>query len=140
MPGASRSSSSSAEEASSSSGRAGPTREERRDEPLPDGGSAADTGRAGGTGNAGPEEGAPRRNEPKLKERPSMVKTKEKGTHNVTSPAGGDPRKDRDPEKAVRVKERKERRDPVGEKWKTGFAEKSARISKQSCGRQSHWR
>ena len=82
-----------------------------------------------------------------------MVKTKEKGTHNVTSPAGGDPRKDRDPEKAVRVKERKERRDPkakvkkvraraerVGEKWKTGFAEKSARISKQSCGRQSHWR
>ena len=71
------------------------------------------------------------------KERPSMVKTKEKATHKVTNPAGGDPRKDRDPEKAVRVKERKERRDPVGEKWKTGFAEKSARISKQSCGRQS---
>ena len=79
------------------------------------------------------------------KERPSMVMTKEKAAEKMTSPAGGVPRKDKDPEKVAKEKVRKERRDPrvKAEKvriravkadkiWKTGFAEKSARISKRS--------
>ena len=76
MTGAERSSSASEEKASSSSGRAGPKREERRAEPLPDGGCAADTGRAGRTGSAGPEEGAPRRDEPKGKTKQGRDKGK----------------------------------------------------------------
>lgn len=80
------------------------------------------------------------------KERPSMVMTKEKAAEKMTSPAGGVPRKDKDPEKVAKEKARKARRDPrvkAAEKvriravkadkiWKTGFAEKSARISKRS--------
>ena len=87
------------------------------------------------------------------KDRLSKVETKEKGAQKVTSLAGGDPRRDKDPERAVKEKGRKERRDPkikvrkvrvkavrVDEKSKTGFAEKSAKISNTSCDRRSHRR
>ena len=65
------------------------------------------------------------------KERPSMVMTKEKAAEKMTSPAGGVPRKDKDPEKVAKekVRIRAVKADKI---WKTGFAEKSARISKRS--------
>ena len=79
------------------------------------------------------------------KERPSKVVTKEKAAEMMTSPEGGAPRRDKDPAKVAKEKERRVRRGPkvkaakvrtravkADKKWKTGFAEKSAKISSRS--------